>query len=128
MLKTQDFTFETVENQSNVIVIRPTPNQLGPEFTSRRLCRMRVASITEPVGIFELARKGDVRLATVAEPYEAALKELEQGHYPQAARKLGEVLAKEPNDGPVLMLVARTVCCLTESPARVESAWEVPAK
>jgi len=60
--------------------------------------------------------------------YEKALHEFEQGRFEEAARQLGQVLSRKPNDGPALVLMSRILGCMIEGPSRFDAVWTLPGK
>lgn len=111
-----------------LVVSSATRARLGPEFESRRLCTVRMVNLSEPVELFEVGRSGEAAFASVRQLYEDALLEFESGRFHEATRILGEVLAKEPDDGPTIALMRRTLGGLLGEPRPFDPVWELPGK
>lgn len=110
------------------LITEATRSQLGPEFALRRLCRVRVVNIVDPVTLYELAGAQAPDWDRLQRTYEEALASFESKQFRLAARKLGELLHEHPDDGPSLVLMARTVNCLVDEPAAFDPVWELPGK
>jgi adenylate cyclase len=110
------------------LVTEATRSQLGPEFALRRLGRVRVVNIVDPVTLYELAGAPAPAWERLRQTYEEALASFESKQFRLAARKLGELLHEHPDDGPSLVLMARTVNCLVDEPLTFEPVWELPGK
>ena len=114
--------------RTKVVVTGATRSRLGEEFRWRRLCRVRVVNIHEPVDLYELAAAGNAEFDDVRAPYESALETLEAGRFEEAAKLLGEVMARRSNDGPALVLMSRVLECLTGGAVRFDPVWTLPGK
>jgi adenylate cyclase len=111
-----------------LLVSGTTRARLGPEFESRRLCTVRLVNLSEPVELFEVERSGEAVFGSVRQLYEEALLEFERGRFDEATRILGEVLAKDPDDGPTLALMRRTLGGLLGERRPFDPVWELPGK
>lgn len=111
-----------------VMITEATRSQLGPGFATRRLCRVRVVNIVDPVTLYELAPPDNPQWETLQRTYEEALASFETRQFRFSARKLGELLHEHPDDGPSLVLMSRTVNCLVEEPVNFDPVWELPGK
>jgi adenylate cyclase len=111
-----------------LLITEATRDRLDAGFRVRRLCRVRVVGIAEPVGLYELMPPDRPDAPAVKESYERALAEFEQKHFRTAARLLAPLIGEEVNDGPSLVLMARVVHALVEEPGHSEPVWELPGK
>jgi adenylate cyclase len=111
-----------------VLVTKFTQAQLGADFDTRRLCKVRVVNIEEPVDLYEVAAHAPPVWHDLKTHYEQALDEFERGDFRAAARLLGPLLGEHADDGPALVLSARTLNCLVEQPAKFDPVWELPGK
>jgi adenylate cyclase len=113
--------------KNRLLVTGATYRRLGGDFGGRRLCRVRVVNIAEPVELYELTPpgQGDERLRQV---YEEALTAFEEREFRKAARLLGEMQLAHPGDGPSLVLLARAVQALVEEPKDFDPVWVLPGK
>jgi adenylate cyclase len=114
--------------KSRLLITEATQGRLGAGFLARRLCRVRVVHIAEPVGLYELMPPEQPDAPAVKETYEKALAEFEQRHFRVAARLLAPLIGEDVNDGPSLVLMSRIVNALVEDAARFEPVWELPGK
>jgi adenylate cyclase len=111
-----------------LVVSGATRACLGPEFESRRLCTVRLVNLSEAIELFEVARAGEAGFGSVGQLYDEALREFERGRFHEATRILGEVLAKQPDDGPTLALMRRTLGGLLGELRPFDPVWELPGK
>jgi adenylate cyclase len=114
--------------KSGTIVTAATRQRLGDSFATRRLCKVRVVNIPEPVELFELRSTADRRLAALDNKYETALSQFERQDIRAAATTLTKLLAEHPGDGPSQVLLSRTTAFLANSDVELTEAWELPGK
>lgn len=110
------------------IITGSTKVLLDDSFLTRRLCRVRVVNIVEPVELFELDCGSDPRTRERFRHYEDALAAFEAGNFSAAAQALGNLLAAWPADGPSLVLLSRAVDCMIREPQDFSPVWELPGK
>lgn len=110
------------------IITGSTRALLDDSFLTRRLCRVRVVNIVEPVDLYELDCGSDPRSRERFEQYEEALAAFDAGNFSTAAQALGNLLAAWPGDGPSLVLLSRSVDCMIREPADFSPVWELPGK
>jgi adenylate cyclase len=111
-----------------LLITGSTAAKLDASFMPRRLCRVRVINIQEPVELFELApadRPGWVRACA---EYEQALAEFEERRFQESARRLAELRTRQTDDGPALVLLSRAVNCMVEDPDPFDPVWVLPSK
>ena len=99
-----------------LLVTAATRNQLDADLPARKIGKVRVVNIDEPVYLYELAPAGRVDWALLKKEYENGLEEFEHGRFRAAARILGPLVMEHPGDGPTLILLARAVNCMVEEP------------
>jgi adenylate cyclase len=112
--------------QAGVLITGATAGKLDGSLPLRRLGRVRVINIAEPVEIFELASPGTPHWDQRREEYESALKEFEQQRCSAAAGILKELLARDPDDGPAQVLLSRTLASMDG--ADFDPIWHLPGK
>lgn len=110
------------------IVTGSTHRLLDDSFLTRRLCRVRVVNIVEPVDLFELDCGGEQTTRERFAHYEEALAAFDAGDFSTAAKILGNLLAAWPSDGPSLVLLSRSVDCMIREPKDFSPVWELPGK
>ena len=104
------------------------PAALASDLRTRRLCRVRVINIEEPVELFELALNPPDAWLQLQARYEQALTDFEQSNFSSATRELGNLLADHPDDGPTLRLLSRSVNALANGPDPQHPLWEFDSK
>lgn len=111
-----------------LVITGDTVAELQGHFPCRRLCRVEVVNISEPVALYELDTGRSPRWAELKQRYEAALDAFESAHIREATRLLANLHADFPDDGPTLLLLARAVDTLAHSPADFSPVWKLEGK
>jgi adenylate cyclase len=101
---------------------------LGPEFATRRLCRVCVVNIAHPVDLYELTRREDEKWLELKRRYESALQAYENEDLLAATRILGNLVADYPDDGPTQLLLSRAVNAVVHSDDEFNPVWTLSAK
>ena len=105
-----------------------TRSLLDDSFRARRLCRVRVVNIAEPVDLHEIDCGADPAAGERYAQYEEALAAFEAGNFSTAAKALGNLLGAWPGDGPSLVLLSRSVDCMIREPQDFSPVWDLPGK
>jgi adenylate cyclase len=113
--------------KAHMIVSRSTHEALRGKFLSRRLGKVRVVNISEPVELYQVVPNGTAHWPELKGRYEEALDLYEQGNLDQAARKLGSLIADHGASGPALAMMARTIEGLLVR-GRWDPVFELPGK
>jgi adenylate cyclase len=95
--------------KSDILLTGSTHSRIGEGFSTRRLGKVALVNIAEPVELHELVPPGKPRWAELTRGYNQALAQFEARNFCEAARTLGNLLADHPGDGPSLLLLSRTV-------------------
>ncbi len=111
-----------------LLITESSKNRLDDTFFSRRLCKVRVVNIEQPVNLYELAPEGTPGWLNLKSVYEEALVHFEEQRFREAGRCLGTLMISHPNDGPSLILLARAVNLMVEAPEEFDPVWELPGK
>jgi adenylate cyclase len=114
--------------KSALLITEATRQRLDGSFAVRRLCRVRVVNIAEPVTLFELAHPNQPDWPRLQGGYEKALAEFERGDCRRAAGSLGQLLGAFPDDGPALVLLARAANATIQEAEAFDPVWELPGK
>jgi adenylate cyclase len=114
--------------KSRVVITEDTRKQLDDTFAVRRLCKVRVVNIAEPVNLFELALPGHREWDDLKIRYEKALAAFEKGEFRPAVKILGELVNQYPEDGPSELLNARAGMELNEKRLDFDPVYELPGK
>ena len=105
-----------------------TRDRLGDGFIFRRVCRVRVVNIAEPVDLYEVDVAGDRQREAFFRQSEAALVALEAREFGRAAETAGALLAQHPGDGPLRLTLARAAQTLLNEDAPFDPVWVPPGK
>jgi adenylate cyclase len=114
--------------KSRLLITGSTRAQLDETFATRRLGKVRVVNISEPVELYELVPPGQPGWHELRDRYERALAAFEGRHFRSAASVLGPSLLEFPKDGPTILLLSRVAEALAEPPADFDGVWELPGK
>jgi adenylate cyclase len=114
--------------RTRLLITGGTRAQLDANFTTRRLCRVRVVNIAEPVDLYELAPPDDPRWTDRKDRYEQALMAFERRDFRDAVQIVGNLLHEYPDDGPALILLSRSTSSLIEDSPCFVPVWELPGK
>jgi adenylate cyclase len=111
-----------------LLITEFTKKRLNDTFFTRRLCKVRVVNIEQPVNLFEVAPQGTAGWLEIKTIYEDALMHFEGRRFRDAAQRLGGLMTGHADDGPGLILMARAVNLLVEQPEHFDPVWELPGK
>jgi adenylate cyclase len=111
-----------------LLITGATQARLGPDFPARRLGRVQVVNIAQPVELHELFPEGHPHWPQAKEEYEQGLGLFEAGEFALAARTLGNWRGQHPDDGPALVLLYRAVKCLAEGVPDGHPVWVLTEK
>jgi adenylate cyclase len=114
--------------RTRLLITGGTRDRLDEGFAARRLCRVRVVNIAEPVDLYELAPPEDPRWTNLKSGYDQALEAFERGEFRRAAQIVGNLLHEYPDDGPALILLSRSASALIDDSAAFDPIWELPGK
>ncbi|CAN5330907.1 hypothetical protein BH10PLA2_BH10PLA2_12200 [soil metagenome] len=103
--------------------------QIGNTFNCRRIGKIRVMNIEQPVELYELASADRPGWAELKAAYETALASFEQGDFQSTARAVGNLSSPNQGDGPALRLLARAANLLAEgAPKNFDPVWTLKDK
>lgn len=97
-----------------------TQSECGEQFLFRRLDRVRVVGIREPVRLYEVVAERDGsadRAEAIVERFEEALELFEEKHWRDAEEAFGRVLEIDANDGPASVFRDRCLEYLQKAPS-----------
>lgn len=114
--------------RTDLVVTDSTKAQLGEEFRSRRLCRVKVINIERPVDLHEIFVNPPDNWEDLKTRYEHALDLFESQDFLRASRELGLLMTQFAEDGPSLQLLSRSVPCLVDPEADRNPVWRLPGK
>lgn len=99
-------------------------------FPVRRLAKVRVVGIVQPIDLFELRRvaEGIEPKDDLCRRYEQALQAFEVGDPKRAAGGLASLVQDYPDDRPTIMLLSRAVERLTQSDGVFDPVWNLTQK
>jgi adenylate cyclase len=113
---------------TNFLVTGTTEAQLDAKLERRRISRVRVVNIAQPVDLFEIAAPGQPDWPTFSASYAAALALLEQSSFREAAAALGKLLSDYPDDVPTQVLLSRALQAITSPTEEFDPIWQLPGK
>lgn len=113
--------------KARLIITGQTKAAVEEGFSTRRLGKVRVVNIVEPVELYELVPNDYPDWPTIQHGYESALDHFEAGHFRPAAGLLGNIQVNYPGDGPSLILLARVVNALCEA-EHFDPVWTLASK
>jgi adenylate cyclase len=111
-----------------LLITGTTRTRLDESFATRRLGRVKVVNIVEPVVLYELAGPDAPGWPEARTEYEKALAMFENRDFRTAARSLADWRARHADDGPALVLLHRAVQCMVEEPDAFDPIWILPDK
>jgi adenylate cyclase len=112
----------------SVILTGSARARLDSRFWLRRLSRVRLLYIAEPVDLYQLVPAGTADWIPLRDAYERALLAFENKDLRGAARVLGALQIDYPHDGASLTLLERTVHYLADETAEFDPVWTLPGK
>lgn len=97
--------------KTRTLITQSTRDAIGDEFALRRLARLQVVNINQPVTVYELAPQGEAGWDELKGGYEEALTLFEAGpdHLQDAAKILGRLVTPYGVAGPNLFLLSRVL-------------------
>jgi hypothetical protein len=118
--------------KTRAVITEGTRSKLGDAFPVRRLCKVRVVNIAEPVNLYELAPAGNASWESLKSRYEKALNEFEDGNFRTSLALLANLSNDFPEDGSTFVLFGLAYNALynalkSES-AAFDPVWELPGK
>jgi adenylate cyclase len=102
-----------------ILLTQATRDALGDDFVVRRLGRVRVVNVQQPVMVYELVQGNEPSWAQLKQDYEEALSLFESGpdHLEKAARILGRLVTPFGLTGPTLFLMSRILGAMQDRAA-----------
>jgi adenylate cyclase len=113
--------------KARLLITEGTRQAIDETFTTRRLGKVCVINIAEPVELYELFSADHPDRSALKEGYESALEHYLARNYRQAAGILGNLQVKYPTDGPSLVLLSRVVNALCDCDA-FSDVWKLVSK
>jgi adenylate cyclase len=114
--------------RARLLVTGSTQARLPAHFACRRLCRVRVLNIVEPVDLYELVSADEPHWQALKAGYERALEAFESKELRASARLAGNLCVEHVGDGPSLVLLGRVVNLLVEERKDFDPIWDLPGK
>jgi adenylate cyclase len=111
-----------------VLMTGATRAKVANGFATRRLTRVKVVNIDEPVDLVQFAADPPAGWDELRDGYESALADFEAGRTLDAIRRLGPLLAAHPDDGPSLLLLTRAVQARQPNAGPFDPVWVLPGK
>jgi adenylate cyclase len=111
-----------------ILITGETCARLGSQYESRRLCKVRVVNMVEPVELFEMRPPDAADWSNLKRDYEQALDAFERKCLGDAVQILGSTIRSFPDDGPSLVLLSRAVNAMVQAGHEFDPVWELPGK
>jgi len=118
----------TKKVKCDVIVTENTLYRLNDREGTRRLCRVEVINIPYPVDLYELVRDASEEWKVLSTTHEEAMDSFATHDYRKAVEQLGQLLIKNQDDGPTLILLSRVVSAMTTGPHEKHPVWVLDQK
>ncbi len=116
---------------SPLLITGGTRDQLASDWSTgqlRRLCKVRVKNIEQPIEIYDIRIPTEHTIDDLAVRYESALASFEEQSFDQALSELTQLLAAHPNDGPAAVLKARALKALAPDAHEFDPVWRLSGK
>ncbi len=114
--------------KAEIVVTAAAYRNLGSEFAGRRLGKVRVVNIAEPIEFYELRDGTDAEWRNLCRAYETGLGQYERQDFRGASTTLSQLLAQYPDDGPTVILLARAASHIFHPDEAFSDVWELPGK
>jgi adenylate cyclase len=114
--------------KTRAIITEDVLGRLDGSFAVRRLCKVRVVNIAEPINLYELTSKTQPGWESLKSRYERALADFEDSNFRAAVSILGNLVNDYPEDGPTQVLNYRASLALVEESRGFDPVWELPGK
>ncbi|MCA9187004.1 MAG: adenylate/guanylate cyclase domain-containing protein, partial [Planctomycetales bacterium] len=118
----------TKQLQATALVSEATARLVADKMMLRRLCQIQVVNVQTPITVYELAADQSEEYGELSRLYQAGLAAFESGNSIEACKKLTEVLARYPDDGPSIILLSRAVNQIGHPDAAVDTVWRLDRK
>lgn len=114
----------------SILITGATRKMLSETFVARRVCRVRVVGLVEPVDLIELhSAEPHPEWQGHSQTYEMALAHYEAGRWTEACRLLMPLVAENTySDVPSLTLMEKCLACLKAPPETFDPVWELRLK
>lgn len=118
----------TKQLQVDCMISQRSATESGCAERSRRLAKLAVVGIEEPIDVFQIASHPDADWKSLVKEYETALADFESERFGLAARRLGELIQKFPSDRPSRQLLARAAEQLNDPAESFSPVWKLSKK
>lgn len=110
------------------LITGETAKRLNGRFPTRRLCKVRLKNIDEPIELYELTSNQGPQWNHIVENYERALTAWEDRKLQTAIEALSNIVAKVSQDGPSMVLLSRAVDVWSRDQHDYDPVWTLPSK
>ena len=113
----------TKEYRTRVVISEGTYRQIADKFVCRDLDKIRVKGKLQPVTIYELLDFAEQKekYEPLLSPFRHAMEAYREQNWQEAARRLGEMLTRFPDDGPTQIFLDRVLEFIQNAP---EPDWD----
>ncbi|MBI1348634.1 hypothetical protein GC163_20370 [bacterium] len=114
--------------RTQALITAATAELVGNVFPTRRVTQVRVKNIEQPLDLFELHGDPPAKWGELASEYKLALDEWERGQLTGAIRRLSQLVASFPDDGPSLVLLSRAIEVWSQGQTTYDPVWTLRSK
>jgi len=111
-----------------ILITGDTAKLLSEEFTTRRLCQVRVKNIETPIDIHELFIAPPENWAAQCSDYALALAAWEEGNLQESVKRLVQIVANCEKDVPAKVMLSRAIDVWSRDQAQHDPIWTLPSK
>jgi len=112
----------------NCVASHRSVHAAGQIGESRRIGKLGVVGIDQPVSVYEIARSTSGGWKWLAERYHEALELFENQNLSEAAHAIGDILAKHPEDLPSRKLLSRVLNEMDAPTTDFNGVWKLTIK
>lgn len=114
--------------KTRLLITEHTARHLDDEFPVRRVAKVCVHNIADPVSLYELQADPPENWHELKEQFELALDHFEKNELRIAARILGKLMTDNGDDGPTIQLLSRVMDQIVNESAGFNPIWNLPGK
>jgi adenylate cyclase len=107
----------------DILLTAATQARLSGDFATRRISKVKLVNLTQPVDVYELQPDPDDAWHGLRQGYEEALAQFEKRAMGKAAEALGSLVSQYPEDRPSLLLFRRAGELMMSSEA-LDPLWD----
>ncbi len=114
--------------RTDLLVSGTTAGSVMDRLKVRRLARVQVVNVGQPVELFEVLSRETSLTPTQVNQYELALSAFERQDFEMARREIEAFLAECESDGPACVLLDRIQQTENNQQSETDNVWHLPGK